>query len=141
VSEIMKTYFAILHKDADSAVGVVFPDLPGCFSAGDSYDEAIRNAEKALALYAEAESNAGRALPEPSPFDRLFANREIRDEAKDAPFVGISLTEIAQGRSGLYRHPETGETVALSGGDRAPPSGRDPSKRRAQSSKGRSPIS
>jgi predicted RNase H-like HicB family nuclease len=36
----MRTYFAIVHKEEDSAVGVVFPDLPGCFSAGDAYDKA-----------------------------------------------------------------------------------------------------
>jgi predicted RNase H-like HicB family nuclease len=29
-----------VHKEEDSAVGVVFPDLPGCFSAGDAYDKA-----------------------------------------------------------------------------------------------------
>jgi len=32
----MKTYFAIVHEEKGAAVGVVFPDLPGCFSAGDS---------------------------------------------------------------------------------------------------------
>ena len=133
----MKTYFAILHKDSDSAVGVVFPDLPGCFSAGDSYDEAIRNAERALAVYAEAESSAGRTLPEPSPFDRLYANRGIKDEAKDAPFVAIPLTETARVRSGIYRHAETGELVARSGEDRLPPAGGEAGKRRAQTTKGR----
>lgn len=113
VSKVMKTYFAILHKDTDSAVGVAFPDLPGCFSAGDTYEEAIQNAEKALALYAEAETSAGRALPEPSPFDRLYSNRDIRDEAEGAPFVGIPLRR-ARGQSGIYRHAETGEYVSVS---------------------------
>jgi predicted RNase H-like HicB family nuclease len=128
----MKTYFAILHKDADSAVGVVFPDLPGCFSAGDNYDEAIRNAERALAVYAEAELSAGRSLPEPSPFDQLYADCEIRDETKEAPFVGIPLTDPAGHRSGVFRHAETGEFLATSSDDR-PPSGR----RRTHSAKGR----
>ena len=137
VSEIMKTYFAILHRDADSAVGVVFPDLPGCFSAGDSYEEAIRNAERALALYAEAETSAGRTLPDPSPFDRLYASREIRDETKEAPFIGIPLTEVARGKPGVYRHAETGEFAAGASEDRIPPSDRGAGKRRAQSLKGR----
>jgi predicted RNase H-like HicB family nuclease len=60
----MRTYFAIVHKDEDSAVGVVFPDLPGCFSAGDTYDKAIANAHVALRLYAEAERSAGRQIAE-----------------------------------------------------------------------------
>jgi predicted RNase H-like HicB family nuclease len=87
----MKTYFAIVHKDADSAVGVVFPDLPGCFSAGDTYDKAIANAHDALRLYAEAERKAGRALPKPRTFEALYRDREVREAAKGSPFVGIRL--------------------------------------------------
>lgn len=32
------------------AFGVVVPDLPGCFSAGDTLDEAIDNTQKAIEL-------------------------------------------------------------------------------------------
>jgi predicted RNase H-like HicB family nuclease len=87
----MKTYFAIVHKDEDSAVGVVFPDLPGCFSAGDTYDKAIANAHVALRLYAEAERSAGRQLPKPRTFEALYRDPEVRAEASGAPFVGIRL--------------------------------------------------
>jgi predicted RNase H-like HicB family nuclease len=80
----MKNYFAIVHKDEDSAVGVVFPDLPGCFSAGDTYDKAIANAHVALRLYAEAERNAGRQLPKPRTFEALYRDREVREEARRA---------------------------------------------------------
>jgi len=93
----MKTYFAIVHKDPDSAVGVVFPDLPGCFSAGDTYDAAIANAHVALRLYAEAEREAGRQLPMPRTFEALYQDREVREEAKGAPFVGIRLEERTPG--------------------------------------------
>ena len=46
----MTTYFAILHKDRKSSVGVVFPDLPGCYSAGETYDEAYAQVEKFNAM-------------------------------------------------------------------------------------------
>lgn len=92
----MRTYFAIVHKDEDSAVGVVFPDLPGCFSAGDTYDKAIANAHVALRLYAEAERSAGRQLPKPRTFEALYRDHEVRVEAKGAPFVGIRLDEQAR---------------------------------------------
>ncbi|MFZ2136998.1 MAG: type II toxin-antitoxin system HicB family antitoxin [Xanthobacteraceae bacterium] len=60
----MLHYVAIVEDAGpDKAIGVWFPDLPGCFSAGDDVDEALRNAEEALALYAEAEASDGRALP------------------------------------------------------------------------------
>ena len=34
-------YPIVIHKDETSDYGVVFPDLPGCFSAGDTIEEAI----------------------------------------------------------------------------------------------------
>ena len=49
----MKHYFAIVHKDADSAYGVTFPDLPGCFSAADDLETLTANAAEALDLYLE----------------------------------------------------------------------------------------
>jgi predicted RNase H-like HicB family nuclease len=36
-----------IHKDKDSDYGVIFPDLPGCFSAGDTIEEALANAQEA----------------------------------------------------------------------------------------------
>jgi predicted RNase H-like HicB family nuclease len=93
----MKTYFTIVHKDADSAVGVVFPGLPGCFGAGDTYDAAIANAHVALRLYAEAERDAGRQLPKPRTYEALY---RVREEAKGAPFVGICLQERVRAGAG-----------------------------------------
>ena len=46
-------YVAVIDKDADSAYGVRFPDLPGCFSAADTFDEIVPNAIEALALFFE----------------------------------------------------------------------------------------
>jgi predicted RNase H-like HicB family nuclease len=71
----MPHYVAIVEDAGpDNAIGVWFPDLPGCFSAGDDVDEALRNAEEALSLYAEAETKEGRDLPPP----RLLS--ELRDD-------------------------------------------------------------
>jgi predicted RNase H-like HicB family nuclease len=96
----MKSYLAIVHKDEGSAVGVVFPDLPGCFSAGDTYDKAIANAHVALQLYAEAERNAGRQLPKPRTFEALYRDHAVREEASGAPFVAIRLEEQADASTG-----------------------------------------
>src|SRR4030065_191883 len=60
----MTAYVAILEDAGPStAAGVWFPDLPGCFSAGDDIDEALRNAGEAIAASAGALSQDGRALP------------------------------------------------------------------------------
>lgn len=51
----MRYPIAIEIGDEKSAYGVVVPDLPGCFSAGDTLDEAISNAEEAILAWMEAE--------------------------------------------------------------------------------------
>ncbi|NJM82705.1 MAG: CopG family transcriptional regulator [Tabrizicola sp.] len=46
----MKTYLALVQKDPDSAYGLTFPDLPGCFAAADTQGDILRNAVEALEL-------------------------------------------------------------------------------------------
>jgi predicted RNase H-like HicB family nuclease len=54
-----------------TAFGVIVPDLPGCFSAGDTLDEALAGAEEAAAAWVDAALDAGNAIPQPSPLDVL----------------------------------------------------------------------
>ncbi|WP_372055678.1 type II toxin-antitoxin system HicB family antitoxin [Tistrella mobilis] len=49
-----------------TAFGVVVPDLPGCFSAGDTLDEALAAAEEAAAAWIDASLDAGDPIPAPS---------------------------------------------------------------------------
>jgi predicted RNase H-like HicB family nuclease len=49
----MKTYLALVHKDPDSAYGLTFPDLPGCFAAADSEADILRAGVEALELWFE----------------------------------------------------------------------------------------
>lgn len=49
-----------------TAWGVVVPDLPGCFSAGDTLDEAMAAVEEAAAAWIDAALDAGREIPRPS---------------------------------------------------------------------------
>jgi predicted RNase H-like HicB family nuclease len=49
----MHYYHAIVHKDEDSAFGIGFPDLQGCFSAADTLEEVLPNAVEAVSLYLE----------------------------------------------------------------------------------------
>jgi predicted RNase H-like HicB family nuclease len=54
----MTYYIGVVHKDADSSYGIAFPDLPGCFSAGDDLAELERNAIEAIDLFLEGEDVA-----------------------------------------------------------------------------------
>jgi predicted RNase H-like HicB family nuclease len=52
--------------DAEHAFGVIVPDLEGCFSAGDTLEQALANAREAIELHLEALLDAGQPLPEPT---------------------------------------------------------------------------
>jgi predicted RNase H-like HicB family nuclease len=80
----MRSYIAIVSKDADSVWGVHFPDLPGCTSAGNSMEEAVANAAKALRLWAEDEIE----LPQATPLDKL---RERSDVQEDLASGGMAV--------------------------------------------------
>lgn len=49
----MRYYTAIVRQDGDSAYGLSFPDLPGCFTAADTWDEISAAATEALDLWFE----------------------------------------------------------------------------------------
>jgi predicted RNase H-like HicB family nuclease len=49
----MTYFYAVVHKQEDSAFGVHFPDLPGCFSAADDVEQLVPNACEALELWFE----------------------------------------------------------------------------------------
>ena len=75
----MRYPIAIEVGSETTAFGVVVPDLPGCFSAGDTLDEAMINAEEAAAAWIDATLDAGGSIPEPSNLDVLRANLDYRD--------------------------------------------------------------
>jgi predicted RNase H-like HicB family nuclease len=54
-----------------TAFGVVVPDLPGCFSAGDTLDEAMAAAAEAAAAWIDAALDAGHAIPPPSSVETI----------------------------------------------------------------------
>lgn len=69
---------AIEPAKEDSAWGVLFPDLPGCFSAGDTLDEALTNAKEAAELWIECELDSGRSIPNPGSLDSYRKKREYK---------------------------------------------------------------
>jgi predicted RNase H-like HicB family nuclease len=59
-----------------TAYGVVVPDLPGCFSAGETIDDAVIAAEEAATAWIEATLDAGGTVPAPSSIETLRAQPE-----------------------------------------------------------------
>ena len=61
----MTFIIAIAPATPGTAFGVAVPDLPGCFSAGDSLDGAIDKAREAIDLWCETVIEDGGDLPIP----------------------------------------------------------------------------
>ncbi len=74
----MRYPIAIEPGDKRHAFGVVVPDLPGCFSAGDTLDEAVENAREAILLWLETVIDDGGAVPEPGAIAAHQANPDYR---------------------------------------------------------------
>ena len=62
----MKIPIAIEPGDETTAFGVVVPDLPGCFSAGDTLDDACANAVEAIELWLETALENQELVPLPT---------------------------------------------------------------------------
>jgi predicted RNase H-like HicB family nuclease len=71
-------YPIVIHKDPDSDYGVCVPDLPGCFSAGSSIDEAIAMAMEAIELHMEGLIEAGQPVPRPQSIECHRRNPDYR---------------------------------------------------------------
>ena len=80
----MDKYVAVVHKDDDSAYGAYFPDLVGCFAAGDTEDDALDNLRISLRIYAEDLAEEGMKMPRARSLHELLKDAETKSAiAKD----------------------------------------------------------
>jgi predicted RNase H-like HicB family nuclease len=92
----MKQYVAVVEKDPDSAFGIWFPDVEGCFSAGDTLEEAVSNAAAALRQHVEALESAGRAVPTARQMDDVLRDKDVRTAIKGgAVMIAVPLLSDA----------------------------------------------
>ncbi|MCX7108712.1 MAG: type II toxin-antitoxin system HicB family antitoxin [Proteobacteria bacterium] len=87
----MRYPIAIEPGDATHAYGVVVPDLPGCFSAGDTLDEAMVNAESAILAWMETTLDQGGGIPSASS---LYSLREAHPEFRDWVWALVTIDPV-----------------------------------------------
>ncbi|WP_411754285.1 type II toxin-antitoxin system HicB family antitoxin [Serratia sp. (in: enterobacteria)] len=58
-------YPAYIHVDPDGSASGFFPDVPGCYFAGDSLDQTFHDAKSALDAHFEVLSEENQAIPRP----------------------------------------------------------------------------
>lgn len=83
----------VLHSDDGVRFGVTVPDLPGCFSAGDTLDAALDSAAEAIDLHLEGLTGNGGAIPLPRPIAEHRANPDFADGVWAIVDVDISRFE------------------------------------------------
>lgn len=73
---MMRYPIAIEIGNETTAFGVIVPDLAGCFSAGDTLDEAIDNAKEAITLHIDGLFDDNETISAPSPVSRYSSLAE-----------------------------------------------------------------
>lgn len=74
-------YPAYIHADPDGSASGFFPDVPGCFFAGDTLDDAFQDAQEALTAHFELLCETQETLPGPGSV-------EAHLESHPADYVG-----------------------------------------------------
>lgn len=71
-------YPIFIHKDENSDYGVIVPDLPGCFSAGSTVEEAMLNAHEAIECHLEALLMDKQTIPVKQPIEEHLNNPDFK---------------------------------------------------------------
>lgn len=87
----MIPYVAFLHQDDGPGYGISFPDFPGCISAGDTLEEAIRMGTEALGFHAEAMREYGEVIPAPRDLAAILADDSLAEWREGATFTEVFL--------------------------------------------------
>ncbi len=85
-----RNYTAFILKD-DDGYTVVFPDLPGCMTVADTFDEAFAAARSVLPGYLDTMRLEGMDIPEPTPFEKAAPDDEDRDAVAGKLLVPVRM--------------------------------------------------
>ncbi len=80
----------VLHTDDGVRFGVTVPDLAGCFSAGDTFDEALDSVVEAIDLHLEGIVEGGGDVPASRLITEHRANPDFADGVWAAVEVNVS---------------------------------------------------
>ena len=86
-------YPVVIHKDKSSDYGVTVPDLPGCFSAGETMEDAMTQVVEAIECHLEGLLFDGDAIPEAQPVE---THRKDKDFSGGTwALVNVDLSRLA----------------------------------------------
>ena len=86
----MKLYYPALFIHDGYGYTVEFPDLPGCITQGDSFEEAFEMAEDAASGWILTSIEDGEEIPSPSSLNMLHF------EQGHVNFIPLDISEYAK---------------------------------------------
>lgn len=86
-------YPVVLHKDKSSDYGVTVPDLPGCFSAGETMENALGSVIEAIECHLEGLLFDGEVIPEVQSVEVHQKNKNFRGGTW--ALVNVDLSRLA----------------------------------------------
>lgn len=86
-------YPVVIHKDPDSDYGVTVPDLPGCFSAGETMDAALEQAVEAIELHIASLLGDEEPIPPPHTVESHKNDPNFADGVW--AIVSVDITKIS----------------------------------------------
>lgn len=86
-------YPVVIHKDKSSDYGVTVPDLPGCFSAGETMEDAMTNVVEAIECHLEGLLFDGDAIPEAQSVEGHQKNKNFAGGTW--ALVNVDLSRLA----------------------------------------------
>ncbi len=86
-------YPVVIHKDVNSDYGVTIPDLPGCFSAGDTVDDALIEVVEAIECHIEGLLLDEQPIPTPDSIEYHQNNLDYADGIWAV--VSVDLSKLA----------------------------------------------
>lgn len=114
-------YAIFIEKDSSSDYGVTIPDLPGCFSAGSTIDEALSNAQEAILTHIEGMLMDNEIIPSTSPIEIIkekynnqdyiwaLCDVDLSKLSENIKRINITIPERLLTKIDTYAHGE-GET-------------------------------
>ena len=104
----MRLMYAVIFEQTRNGYGASVPDVPGCVSAGDSWDETREMIRDALGVHIEDMLEQGEPLPEPKMsisdavalHDRAGHTMEDRRVAMRFEIVEVEASSPGTARAG-----------------------------------------
>jgi len=70
------TFICVFEPCDDGGYSVYVPDLPGCVSGGENFEDSLQNTEEAINLHIYGMEKDGEIIPEPSKTPKVDPDTE-----------------------------------------------------------------